>query len=162
MKESIVVPRDRINVIKDGKCKKMLQRNLGVKLSFADNSVEIEGEGLELFQAKKIVKAIGRGFSPIRAGELFGEDKELEIIDLEGFGEKRMRTIKSRIIGTNGKTRNIIEFSTECLVSVYGNTASIIGSYEKIQIAKGAIGKIIDGASHKAVYAYLRKASGKE
>ena len=60
MIETVLVPKDRIGVIKSKKAKKELEDMLNIKLSFDDNLVVINGEGLELFKAKSIVKAIGR------------------------------------------------------------------------------------------------------
>ncbi len=157
MKEVVLVPKDRLGVIKSKKTKEELENLLNVKLSFIENSVEIDGEGIELFRAKMIVKAIGRGFSPPRAFDLINEEKELEIIDISKFSDKKIGTIRSRIIGTNGKTRKYIEDSTNCFVSVYGKTISIIGTYDEIKNSKEAIGMIIDGARHVSVYNFLDK-----
>jgi len=153
----VLVPEDRIKVIKDSKPKKKLEKSLNVKLSFQDNSVIIKGEGIELFQAKNIVKAIGRGFSPENSFRLLKEDEILEIIELTGFNEKKMKVIKSRLIGTKGKTRKAIEKYSGCSVSIYGKTISIIGEYNQISIAKEAISMIITGSKHSKVYGFLQQ-----
>lgn len=152
-----MVPEDRIKVIKDSKTRKKLEKSLDVKLSFQENSVIIEGEGIELFQAKNIVKSIGRGFSPENAFRLLNEDEILEIIELTGFNDKKMKIIKSRLIGTNGKTRRAIEEYSGCSVSIYGKTVSIIGQYDQINIAKEAINMIIRGSKHTKVYGFLHQ-----
>lgn len=158
IKEIVLVPHDRINVIKDRETKERIENELNVKLSFKENSVEVEGEGLELFNTKNIVRAIGRGFSPHNAFRLLKEDEQLEIVELKAFSDKKIGTIKSRIIGTKGKTRNSIERCSGCCVSVYGNTISIIGKYEQIQIAEEAVNMIINGARHATVYRFLEEA----
>ena len=56
--ETLLVPKDRIRVVKDRETKERIEKELGVKMSFSDNLVEIDGEGVELFRAKDIVKAI--------------------------------------------------------------------------------------------------------
>lgn len=158
MKEVILVPHDRVNVIKDKETKKEIEKELNVKLTFDDNLIEIEGEGLELLNAKNIIRAIGRGFSPQNAFRLLKEDEQLEIVELKAFSFKKAEIIKSRIIGTKGKTRNNIERCSGCNVSVYGNTISIIGKYEQIEIAKEAITMIIKGSKHSTVYRFLEEA----
>jgi len=106
--------------------------------------------------AKNIVKAIARGFSPQKAFLLLNENNALEIIEIPG-NEKNVIRIKSRIIGSEGKTRKRLEELTDCLISVYGKTVSIIGGFEKISFAKKAVKMFISGASHKTVYRFLVK-----
>ena len=161
MIDTVLIPRDRIGVIKSKKAKEELEEMLNVKLNFDDNTVLIDGEGLELFKAKTIVKAIGRGFSSVRAFRLMEDDIQFEIIDLGDLTESKMKRMKSRIIGAGGKTRNYIEDSTNCFISVYGKTVSIIGTYEDMQNAKAAIQMIMDGARHSSVYRFLDKIKSK-
>jgi ribosomal RNA assembly protein len=157
--ENVMVPQDRIKVIRDGPVKQRIEETLKVKISFDDNLVEIEGEGVELFQAKAVVKAIGRGFSPRKAFRLFDEEMCLEIIELAGFKENKMKVVKSRLIGTKGKARRIIEKDSGCFMSVYGKTVSLIGKYEQLEIAKEAVRMILRGSKHSKVYGFLQKAS---
>jgi ribosomal RNA assembly protein len=156
----VLVPQERVKVIKDEKTRGKLRKSLNVKLDFQDNSVIIEGEGIELYQAKSIVRAIGRGFSPENAFRLLKEDEMLETIELNQFNDSRLNIIKSRLIGTNGKTWKMIEKCSGCSLSVYGKTASIIGTYEQLNIARDAIQMIIRGSKHSKVYNFLFQASG--
>lgn len=150
IKEIVLVPSERIRIVKSAR--KEIQESLDVKLDFVDNSVEVDGEGLKLLQAKNTVKAIGRGFSPERAFRLFDEEQTLEVIDI-GRNER----IKARIIGTSGRTREEIERCTGAAVSVYGKTVSIIGDWEQLKNAKEAIEMLISGARHTTVYRHLEK-----
>jgi ribosomal RNA assembly protein len=152
----LLVPKDRIRVVMDSKAKGVIEKELGVKISFSDNLVEIEGEGIELFRAKDVVKAIGRGFSPKKAFRLFDEEEILDIIEMSGMKENKIRVIRSRLIGTKGKARRLIERFSGCSVSVYGKTVSMIGKYEQITIAKGAAEMIIRGSKHSKVYGFLQ------
>lgn len=156
MKDIVLVPKDRIGVV-NKEVREEIKEKLGVGCRITDNAVELDGEGLELMAAKNIIKAIGRGFSPARAYRLMEEDVQLEVMDLGGFGEGRMRTIKSRIIGTSGKTRERIESATGAYVSVYGKTVSIIGNFEELKNAREAIDMLISGAMHKSVYRFLER-----
>jgi ribosomal RNA assembly protein len=154
----LLVPKDRINVIKDEKVVKKLEDSIKIKLSFDENSVIIEGEGLDLFQAKYIIKAIGRGFSPGKAFRLLNEEESLEVIELTEFNDKKLKIIKARLIGTNGKTWKMIENFSGCSVSVYGKTVSMIGKYEQMNIAREAVKMIIRGSKHSKVYSFLHQA----
>lgn len=153
-----MVPKDRINVIKDKQAVKKLENSIKIKLSFEENNVMVEGDGLDLFQAKNIIKAMGRGFSPENAFRLLNEEESLEIIEMTEFNDKKLKIVKSRLIGTNGKTRKMIERFSGCSVSVYGKTVSMIGKYDQMNIAKEAIKMIIRGSKHSKVYSFLFQA----
>ena len=155
--ETVLVPKDRIRVIMDRNARERIEKELDVKIAFNDNLVEIDGDGVNLFQAKSIVKAIGRGFSPKKAFRLFDEEEIMDIIEMSGMKDNKIKIIRSRLIGTNGKARKMIERFSGCSVSVYGRTVSLIGKYEQIAIAKGAVEMIIRGSKHSKVYGFLQQ-----
>jgi ribosomal RNA assembly protein len=154
MIEVVNVPKDRINVIKDREAKDKLERSVKAKLSFEENSVIIESEGLDMLTANNIVKAMARGFSPAKAFRLLNEEEFLDIIEIDGEDNK-LKIIKSRLIGTNGKTWKMIERFSGASLSVYGKTVSIIGKFEQMSIAKEAVKMILRGAKHSNVYRFL-------
>jgi ribosomal RNA assembly protein len=80
-------------------------------------------------------------------------------VDLSVVGDSPadLKRIKGRIIGKNGKTREVIEQMTGARLSVYGKTIGIIGDAEQIATVRSAIDMLIDGAPHGAVYGYLEK-----
>ena len=76
--------------------------------------------------------AIGRGFSPEKALALREEDVILDVIDLRdifGKSESDISRIKGRVIGQQGKTRNMLEELTKTNVSIHGHTISVIGDF---------------------------------
>lgn len=156
MQDVVLLPNDRRKVINAPVCAK-LKEALNVDCVMKDNAAELEGEGLELMTAKNIAKAIGRGFSPVHAYRLLDEDVQLEIFDMARFNDARIKSVKSRVIGTKGKTRNRIEECTGTLVSVYGKTISIIGNPEELKNASKAIEMLINGSEHKTVYRFLEQ-----
>ena len=114
-----------------------------------------------LLRAKDTVTAIGRGFPPETAFRLIrNEDDIFDMIDLRlifGRSDSDMKRIKGRIIGTEGKTRKLIEELTEADVVIYGHTIGIIGSFEEADAARNAVQMIIDGCEHHTMYNYLQK-----
>ncbi|MBU5557545.1 MAG: KH domain-containing protein [Candidatus Aenigmatarchaeota archaeon] len=157
MKEVVMIPADRVGVLTQP-VRDEIEKRLGVKVNIIGNSVELDGEGIELQTAMNMIKAIGRGFAPERAYRLFEEDQLLEIIDIGGFSEARAATIRSRIIGTKGRMRKRIEDASGAAVSVYGKTIAIIGTWEQVNMAKKAVEMLIGGAMHSSVEKFLLRA----
>ncbi len=163
---SIRIPQDRVGSLigPKGETKKMLQRISGIKLDI-DTEGEVviydDAETADPLMALKIldvVKAIGRGFSPEKACRLFDDDEYLEVVDLKEFvGDRnnQLSRIRGRLIGKDGKTREIIEDLTRCHMTIYGNTVALIGNSISLPVAKHAIELILNGSEHATVYHYL-------
>jgi ribosomal RNA assembly protein len=163
------IPKERIGILigPEGKVKQHIEEKLNVKLDI-DNEGSVSIALLEnapdpslFLRAKDLVTAIGRGFSPETAFRLIrNEDDIFDMIDLRlifGRSESDIKRIKGRIIGTEGKTRKLIEELTEANVVVYGHTIGIIGSFEETNAARNAVQMIIDGCEHHTVYNFLQK-----
>ncbi|MGC8496694.1 MAG: KH domain-containing protein [Thermoplasmata archaeon] len=159
------VPKMRIGALigRNGETKESIERSTDTKLEIdsEDGSVVIDDTGSDPISAMKcrdIVQAIGRGFSPKNAFKLFNEDMFLEVIDLKDFygkREKKVHVARARIIGTDGKVRRTIEELTGSNVSVYGNTISIIGNFDEIELAKKSVEMLLEGSKHSTVYKFL-------
>jgi ribosomal RNA assembly protein len=164
LSHEVRVPKDRIAVLigSDGETKKVLERDLGVKLLIdsKEGDVTLIGEeALSLYTGKEIVRAIARGFNPQTALLLLKQDYAFELIDLSEYSkhQNHHQRLKGRIIGTQGKTRHIIEEATESFISIYGKTVGIISPIENILIAKQAVHNLLTGSPHSSVYRWLDK-----
>jgi ribosomal RNA assembly protein len=165
----VKIPRDRVGTLigLEGKVKQEIETRLNV-------NVDVDKEGSViitlpenapdpslLLKAKDVVTAIGRGFNPETAFRLLrNEDDIFDMIDLRlifGRSESDIKRVKGRIIGTEGKTRRLIEELTEADIVIYGHTVGIIGSFEETDAARNAVQMIIDGCQHHTVYNYLQK-----
>ncbi|MEN2974529.1 MAG: KH domain-containing protein [Candidatus Caldarchaeales archaeon] len=165
------IPQERIGVLigQKGSVKKTIEERLNVKLEIdsLSGSVKIEldrsaggiGDPISLFKAKDIVEAIGRGFSPEKAFRLFSENGILSIINIDDYvkhSRSNLIRIRARLIGQEGKTRRIVEETTDTYISIYGDTVAIIGeSEEDVRSAEEAIISLIRGAPHTSVYRFL-------
>jgi ribosomal RNA assembly protein len=161
MKDFIKIPQERKEILeKDSKIKENIEEFTSTKIEINDD-VSIDGESFNVFQAKNVLKAFGRGFNVNDCLYLLEDEYGLEIIDLSEFtkSKERMSTLKGRIIGTGGKTRKYIEKYADVKTCVFGKTVSIIGKWDKINIAKEAIMKIIQGCTHKTLYKWLERHS---
>ncbi|VVC03034.1 KH domain protein [Candidatus Bilamarchaeum dharawalense] len=162
MTEFVKIPIERIKVFvgKDGSTKKKLEKKCNVEFNIdSDGDVELIGDPADIFFARDIVKAIGRGFTPEEALRLLEHDYGLYIIPLKDYAhsEKAITRLKGRVIGEKGKIKYNIEEATDSLISIYGNTIAIIAKIDTMEYAKEAIGMLIDGARHTSVLGYLAK-----
>ena len=164
------IPKERVGVLigPEGKTKKHIEEKLSVELQIDSEAGDViitmaekADDPSTLFKAKDLVTAIGRGFSPEHAFRLVrDEEAVLDVIDLRsvfGKSEADIKRVQGRIIGMNGKTRQIIEELTDTNVSVYGHTVGIIGTVEQVQIAREAIEMLVKGSMHGTVYRFLHR-----
>ncbi len=159
----IKIPKDRIAVLigKKGEIKKQVEENTKTKLTIDSKEGEITVSGEDavlLYSTRDIIRAIGRGFNPELALLLLKQDYAFEMINLPDFeNPSQLNRIKGRVIGTNGRTRELIEEFTESYVSVYGKTICIIGTIESVTMARRAIEMLIKGSPHSNVYRWLER-----
>lgn len=165
----IRVPLERVGALvgKEGIVKAEIERRCGVSLEIdgktGEAKISYQPDALiesNPFKASDIVSAIARGFSPQRAFSLLEEERLLNVMDLReysGKSENAMLRIKSRLIGTDGKARRIIEELSGTLISIYGHTVAVIGDQDASKVAKEAIDKLAKGGTHKATYEMLQK-----
>ena len=159
MIDYLKIPEIRLRILKKNEeLRKRIERETGTKISINED-LKIEGESFNIYQAKQILRAFGRGFDVEDCLKLLDDEYGLEIIDLTDFTRSRNRliVIKGRVIGTKGKTKKFIEEYTKTKISVFGKTVSIIGKWENINIAKEAIMRLIRGSSHQSVYKWLER-----
>ena len=161
--EIIKIPADRVSnlVGNNGETKRTIETKCNIKLNIAsDGEVEIDGETADIFFAKDVVKAIGRGFPAHEALKILAEDFHFFLIDLDEHvkSDKAIIRIKGRIIGENGTMKTEIEAATDSYLSVYGDTVGIISKIDSMEYAKEAVFMLIEGAQHASVFAYLAKA----
>ena len=163
MTEIVKIPAERIKVLigEDGQTRKRIEERCRVVLMIdPDGDVEIDGDETDIFFAKDIVKAIGRGFDPKDALKLAEHDYNLYLIPLKEIieSDKAITRLKGRVIGERGKMRSEIEIATESTLSIHGNTIGIIARIDTMEYAKEAVSMLLDGAPHSVVINYLAKA----
>ena len=161
------IPQNRVGALigTNGDVKKSIEEITGTVLDIdsEDGTVYISpSENMEdplgVWNANHIVKAVARGFNPEVALKLVHDDIYLEIIKLPlyvGKSKKALARYKGRIIGKNGKTRELITELADVDMAVYGKTVSLIGEIDNILVAKEAIEMILNGSRHKSVYSFL-------
>ncbi len=164
----VKIPKERVGVLvgPDGSVKRQIEKACMVELKVDSDSGDVTvipteagaKDGLFGLNARDIVKAIARGFSPERAMRLVSEDMYFEVIDIRdytGKDRKHVARVRARLIGTDGKTRNTIEEFSGAELSIYGNTVAIIADLLSMDAAKRAVEMLLEGSEHSVVYRFL-------
>ena len=169
--KAVRIPKERVGAIigTNGATKAYLEEKLGLQLEIdTEGEVRIMEESakdpLAVLKAMDLVKAIGRGFSPQHAYRLLDDMEYLEIIDMKDYvGSKteQLTRQRARVIGSNGKTRRLIEDLTGVSLSIYGSTVGIIGQPEQVDVARRAVDMLLRGSEHATVYRYLERSRPK-
>ena len=161
MMDFVSIPEERMKILRANK--KLIDRLeslVDVKIRLGED-VEIDSDdSLLVMCVKRVIKAFGRGFNFEDALLLLDDEYLLEIVDIKQFVGKsrsRMAELRGRVIGANGKTKNIIERLTDVKISVYGKTVGIIGRWASVQNAREAIEMILQGRKHGSVYRFLEQ-----
>ncbi|SEW18728.1 KH domain-containing protein [Halobacterium jilantaiense] len=167
----VKIPNDRIGaLIGDGG--ETLRRieaaaEVDIDVDSQDGAVAIErtGDPVRGMKAPEIVQAIGRGFKPDEALTLLDDDMRMfDTIDIEraARNDNDLRRKKGRLIGENGRTRELMEELTGASVVIYGSTFGVIGQPKEVDIARSAAEMLLDGAPHGSVYSFLERKRSEE
>ena len=165
------VPKDRIAVLigAKGTTVKSIREACGCQDLFINSEtgdVEVTWgkpgsyDPVKAMKLPDVVKAIGRGMAPKAAIRLFDDQHFFEMVDLRDFVGKRsnqQRRVRSRIIGSQGKVRKLIENLTDTEITIYKSTVVIIGEQEGLFAARQAIEMLAGGSEHGSVLGYLEK-----
>ena len=153
--QHVKIPGDRVGVLigEGGETLREIERRAEVRLDVdsENNSVRVEenGDPVLALKAPDIVRAIGRGFPPEDALSLLDDEMMMfEIVDIKQAARNQndLKRLKGRLIGKDGRTRELFEELTGAKVVIYGSTLAAIG-----------MPKQIDGAPHGAVYSFLER-----
>jgi ribosomal RNA assembly protein len=164
--QHVKIPQDRIGVLigEGGETMRMIERQAEVRLDIdsENHSVRIEqnGDPVLALKAPDIVRAIGRGFTPEDALSLLDDDMMMfEMIDVKRASRNKndFERQKGRLIGKNGRTRELMEELTGAKVVIYGSTIGMIGMPKQVDIVRSATEMLLDGAPHGAVYSFLER-----
>ena len=158
------IPASRVAVLigAEGSIKKRLEQETGIKITIDSKEGDVflvGNDALSLYTVREIVTAIGRGFNPEIALQLLKSDYSFEQLNLNDYAKTKnsLIRIKGRIIGSKGKARELMEEFTDCKISVFGKTISIIGRVDSVSVCRRAIQSLIEGSRHATVYRYLER-----
>jgi len=164
--QHVKVPDDRIGVLigQGGETMREIEERAEVRLDIDSESgnvsIETVGDPVTALKGPDIVKAIGRGFSPEEALTLLDDEMMMfEVVDIEAACRNKndLRRKKGRLIGEDGRTRELMAELTGASVTIYGTTLSIIGGPRQVEAVREAAEMILDGAPHGSVYSFLER-----
>ena len=164
--QHVKVPQDRIGVLigEGGETMREIERRAEVRLDIDSESgsvaIDAVGDPVTGMVAPDIVRAVGRGFAPEAALSLLDDDMRMfELVDVadQTRNKNELQRQKGRLIGENGRTRELMEELTGADVVIYGTTLGIIGQPEEVEAVRRAVGMLLDGAPHGAVYSFLER-----
>jgi ribosomal RNA assembly protein len=140
----------------------MIEEACGASIHIESNSGDVsviwpEGEIIDPIIKMKlpdVIFAIGRGLAPKRAVQLIDDEVFLRMYDIRewvGRQPNQTRRMRSRLIGTNGRIRSLIEELTGTEMAIYGSTVLVIGDQESLALATPAFEGILQGSEHGTV-----------
>jgi len=162
--QHVKIPQDRVGVLVGvgGETMREIEDRADVRLDIdsENGSVRIEqvGDPVRGLKGPDIVKAIGRGFAPEEALRLLESDVMMfDVIDIDAAtrNDSELRRQKGRLIGEDGRTRELMEELTGASVVIYGSTLGMIGRPEEVDAVRRAAEMLLDGAPHGRVYSFL-------
>jgi len=173
MPEHIKIPDDRIGVLigTEGETKRRIEdlAEVSIEVNSESGAVSVtrgeDADPVRSLKGPRIVKAIARGFPPESALRLLDDvDGDEEMVIYESINIKKAtgsdgetRAKKGRLIGRDGRTRELMEELTGAEVRIYGKTFGAIGTPEQVDVAKTAAEMLLDGAPHGTVYSYMEE-----
>src|SRR3990167_4706336 len=112
----IRIPKERIAVLigRNGETKKQVEADTStkIKIDSDEGDIVITGDdAIGMYNAREVIKAIGRGFNPETARLLIKGDYVFETVELKDYTRTKndLIRLRGRVIGEEGKSRRIIE-----------------------------------------------------
>lgn len=138
--------------------KKKFEKELGIRVSNKGKNIFVSGNPEKEYTAIRVLEAVNAGFSLNKALQLKQEEMMLQILNIKDLTKRQdLKIIRSRVIGTGGKTLKTLKNLTNCDLSLYENQIGIIGDAEEIEDALQSVASLVKGSKHGNVYARLEK-----
>lgn len=140
------------------KNKQELERALKLKIDIEGRRVTTIGDPMKDYEATIVLDAINFGFTARKALVLLDPTMQFKLLNIKKFTRKsRLKDARSRIIGTEGKTKRAIENICNCDIVISENEVGIIAPGDSIEETVTGIINMIKGSKQGNVYAFLEK-----
>jgi len=136
----------------------VLEKKLHVKIEVDGRRVTINGNEIDEYLTLKVIDALELGFLAETALLIAEDDFIFEKIEIKNLTKRHnLEEVRARVIGKEGRTKELVEELSECYICVSGNEVGIIGPAETIKNCMHAVSSLIQGSKQSSVYAYLEK-----
>ncbi len=160
------ISKDRIGVLigKSGETKLEIENSAKCSLHVDSTTGEVfanwsdESDPIIQIKMPDVIRAIGRGMAPARAIRLLEDDVHLKMYDIRewvGRQPNQIKRMRGRIIGRNGRIRELIEELSGVEIVVYRSTVVIVGDLESLAVGSAALERVLAGAEHGTVLKFL-------
>lgn len=162
------IAKDRIGVLigKGGDTKRAIEEEAGCQLHIDSDSGEIsahwndDSDPIIRLKMPDLIRAIGRGMSPNRAIQLLDDNVHLRMYDIRewvGRQPNQIRRMRGRVIGRDGRIRELVEELSGVEIVVYRSTILVVGDIESLSVGSAAVERLLGGAEHGTVLKFLEK-----
>jgi len=143
--------------------KEFLEDKLKVKIKIIGKKITIQGEGIDEYECCLVLDAINFGFPAKIAALIKEEDIIFEKINIKDFTRRKdLSTVRSRLIGTHGKTKKTLEAISNSKIIIKDNSVGIIGPAESIEYITTALTNLIRGTKQTNIYKYLERINARK
>lgn len=163
----INIPDDVLFLLQEN-LKSDIEKQTGAEISIDEETktVSINHENsVKEMDVKRVLNAIKLGFDIDTSFKLFHSDLMiLEEINIRNRtrNDKDFKRQKGRIIGKNGRTKELISELSEVDININKDYVGIIGSMSDVKEARRAVLNLIRGDAHASVYNQLEKYKSKK
>lgn len=138
--------------------KERIEQKINAKISVKGKTLSIDTDPLNEFEVQRMVDALNLGFSAEKAMKVLDEENTFIVINIKDYANtKNLEVVRSRLIGTHGKTKKTLQEITKCDISIHDNIVGIIGPAEVTESALTAVTNIIRGTKQANAYKYLER-----
>lgn len=135
-----------------------LEEKLKGKIKLKNKTLTLQAEPFDEYEAQRVFDALSLGFSVEKALKVLDEEIDFIKINIKDYANtKNLEVVRSRLIGTHGKTKKTIEEITKCDIVISDNQVGIIGPANISESALVAVSNIIKGTKQANAYRYLEK-----
>lgn len=164
----VMLSDERIEYLQHDDNLENLENNMGVDvdIDLDAKTVKVESQNsVKKHDATRVLRAIACGFDIKNALKLYrSEIVYLETIDIKNHTRNKDEQYrqKGRIIGKDGRAKELIEELSGANVNIYKNQIGILGDLQDVKAARRAVLMFLDGSPHSSVYNYLEKYQGQK
>lgn len=159
MKKLFFSGKERFRILKYRKALEKAMKKIDVNTRVENYQVTINSKDpFSEYITSKIIEAFAFGFSLIAAFQLKDTDYSFNKFKVKDFTrDSRINAAVSRLIGTKGRTKHVIQELSDCDIVIKDKEVGIIGLSNNVETTTQAIVSLIKGSKQSNIYGYLER-----